>query len=144
MVTSQITSSVRHRISVISIVPYLIMTFSIAWAILALYIFLPVQMTGIFGQLSGTHPLFYLAVWAPAISAFTIIVIKEGINGLMGFLARIKLWRTSMMWYFFLIVGVPVIFYAGAALKGNLLTLPFCHITVLTGRSSSECDKRTG
>jgi len=45
-----------------SLVPFLLMTFALAWGILALFIFLPDQMAGVFGQLTGQHPLFFLEV----------------------------------------------------------------------------------
>ena len=58
----------QNSISFGSLVPFLVITFIISWGILALYIFLSNPMTRLFGQLSSNHPLFFLAVWAPAIS----------------------------------------------------------------------------
>jgi len=115
----------REAVSFESLVPFIVITFVIAWGILALFIFLPEEMSRRFGQLSGTHPLFFLAVWAPAISAFTIVALKTGAGGLRRFLARILLWRAGIRWYLFLIIGVPVIFYLGSALNGNLFSEPF-------------------
>jgi len=106
-------------------VPFLLMTFIISWSILALFIQLPEQMTQAFGQLSGNHPLFFLAVWAPAIAAFIIITFKTGVGGLRRYLSKVLVWRTSLLWYLFLIIGIPLIFYAGSAWKGNLFSDPF-------------------
>ncbi|GGC59634.1 hypothetical protein GCM10011362_05030 [Marinobacter halophilus] len=46
---------------------FLVLTFGIAWGILAAFIFLPETMVGLFGEITGQHPLFYLAVWAALI-----------------------------------------------------------------------------
>ncbi len=115
----------RGRIPFISLVPFLLIAFGLAWGILGLFIFLPEQMTGMFGQLTGQHPLFFLAVYAPAIAAFIVIGHKGGARGLRGYLGRLLRWRCPGAWYAFLIVGVPLLFYAGSALKGNLFAEPF-------------------
>jgi membrane protease YdiL (CAAX protease family) len=82
-------------------------------------------MTEIFGELTGQHPLFFLAVYAPAIAAFIIVTYNAGIGGLRRYLSRLLLWRCSQAWYAFLIVGIPLLFYGGSAWKGNLFTEPF-------------------
>ena len=115
----------RPQIPFISLVPFLLIAFGLAWGILALFIFLPNQMTGIFGELTGQHPLFFLAVYAPAIAAFIIVTYNAGIGGLRRFLSRFLLWRCSLLWYAFLIIGIPLLFYGGSAWKGNLFTEPF-------------------
>jgi hypothetical protein len=92
--------------------------FGLAWGIIALYILLPEQMAGLFGEISGQHPLFYLAVYAPAIAALAIILYKTGRAGTRRFLGRLLLWRASAAWYAFLLLGIPLLFYAGALWKG--------------------------
>ena len=115
----------RGQIPFISLLPFMLITFGLAWGILALYIFLPDQMIAIFGQITGDHPLFFLAVYAPAIAAFIIITYNAGTGGLRRYLARLLLWRCSMLWYAFLLIGLPLVFYGGAAWKGNLFTESF-------------------
>lgn len=115
----------REQIPVKSLVPFLLITFGLAWGILALYIFLSGWMTDIFGQLTGNHPLFFLAVYAPAIAAFIIILYRTGISGLRQYLNRLLLWRCSFYWYIFLLVILPLVFYLGSAWKGNLFSDPF-------------------
>ena len=115
----------RPGMPFLSLAPFLLITFAIVWGILALYIFLPDQMAGLFGQLTGQHPLFFLAVWAPAIAAFALVLYHTDVSGLGRFLSRFLLWRCSPWWYAFLIVGIPVIFLTGAAMRGTLLTDPF-------------------
>jgi membrane protease YdiL (CAAX protease family) len=112
-------------ISVRSLFPFLVITFGLAWGILGLFIAFPEGMTGLFGRLTGQHPLFYLCVYSPAIAAFAVVAYCTGPGGLRRFASRALLWRCSFAWYAFLIVGIPLVFYAGSALKGNLFTDPF-------------------
>jgi len=93
------------------------MAFLISWGIVALYIFFSAPMVRWFGNLTGEHPLFYLAVYAPAIAAVLLILYRHGIDGTRRFIARLLLWRASIHWYVFLIVGVPLVFYASALFK---------------------------
>jgi membrane protease YdiL (CAAX protease family) len=123
--TAQNSNKPRYRISFLSILPFLIITFIITWAVIGLYILMPERMTGLFGELSGNHPLFFLAVWAPAIAAISIVFIKSGFFGLKSFLSRILIWRVHFAWYLFLLIGMPVLFYLGAALNGSLFDNPF-------------------
>ncbi len=115
----------EHRIPFRSLSPFLLISFSLAWGILGLYIFLSERMEAVFGQLTGNHPLFFLAVYAPAIAAFILVASNGGLAGLRRFLGRALLWRCSWTWYVFLIIGIPLIFIGGSALRGNLFTEPF-------------------
>ncbi len=108
-----------------ALVPFLLVAFGLAWGILALFIFLNEQMTVLFGALTGQHPLFFLAVYAPAIAAFMIVLYYAGAEGLRSYLARLLLWRCSPAWYAFLIIGIPLLFFGGSAMKGNLFAEPF-------------------
>ncbi len=115
----------KYRMPFRSIVPFLLISFGLAWSILGLYVFLPECMGAVFGQLTGNHPLFYLAVYSPAIAAFVLVARTDGIAGLRRFLGRALLWRCSAAWYAFLVIGIPLIFIAGSALRGKFLSEPF-------------------
>jgi len=114
-----------RRIPFRSIIPFLLISFGLAWGIIGLYVFLPDRMGVMFGQLTGNHPLFYLAVYSPAIAAFILVARTGGISGLQRFLGRFLLWRCSAAWYAFLIIGIPLIFIIGSTFRGNLYTGPF-------------------
>jgi hypothetical protein len=103
----------------------MLVAFGLAWGILALFIFLPDQMTALFGKLTGQHPLFFLAVYAPAIAAFIVVTYYSGARGLRRFMARLLLWRCSPAWYAFLIIAIPLLFFGGSAMKGNFFAEPF-------------------
>ncbi|MCG6907684.1 MAG: CPBP family intramembrane metalloprotease [Desulfobacteraceae bacterium] len=114
-----------HRVQFRSFTPFLLISFGIAWGVLGLYILLPEFMGTVFGQLTGNHPLFFLAVYAPAIAALSLVTRNGGIAGLRRFLRRALLWRCGAAWYVFLIIGIPLIFISGSALRGNLFAEPF-------------------
>ena len=84
-------ASEAYRMPFRSFAPFLLISFGLAWSILGLYVFLPESMEAIFGRLTGNHPLFYLAVYAPAIAAFTLVARTSGIAGLRLFLGRAAL-----------------------------------------------------
>lgn len=102
-----------------ALVSFLGISFGLAWGIIALFIAWPDQMVALFGEITGDHPLFYLAVYAPAIAAFLLVLRHAGRAGLRRFLGRAMLWRCPLSWYAFLLLGIPLVFYLGAALQGN-------------------------
>lgn len=114
-----------YRIPFCSLIPFILISFGLAWGILGLFIFFPERMGAVFGPLTGNHPLFFLAVYAPAIAALTLVTVNGGLTSLRRFLGRALLWRCDMAWYAFLVVGIPLIFIGGSALRGNLFTEPF-------------------
>jgi uncharacterized protein len=109
----------------LALISFLFIAFAIAWGIIALYIFFSEPMTQTFGALSGEHPLFYLAVYAPAIAAIVVVLYSAGRSGLRRFLAWLLMWRSSFGWYALLIIGIPLVFYAAAAVQGQRLSDPF-------------------
>jgi len=104
--------------SLASLIPFLLIAFGLAWGIIALYITLPTQMAALFGEISGQHPLFYLATYAPAIAALALVLYRTRRAGTRRFLGRLLLWRAPAAWYAFLLFGIPVLFYVGAVWKG--------------------------
>ena len=112
------TNPDTHLFSILTFIPFLIITFGLTWGIIALYIFLPEFMAVTFGELTGEHPLFYLATYGPAVAALVIVLFKTRLSGIKQFLSRLLMWRAPAIWYIFLIFIVPVPFYVGAAVKG--------------------------
>lgn len=120
-------------VPVMALVPFVLIAFGLAWGIIALYLFLPEPMAALFGPLSGQHPLFFLAVYAPAIAALIIVALVAGTAGLRRFLSRLLFWRGSLGWYAFIFLGVPLLFYASAAAQGLPLAppTPFASVSAL-------------
>ncbi len=107
------------------LVPFFGLTFGIAWGAFALFAFAPGVVEQVLGPPSGSHPLFILAVYAPAIAAFLLVLVRGGLAGLMAFLSRLAIWRAPPVWYAVLFLGLPALFYAGALIKGAPLVPDF-------------------
>ncbi len=90
----------REQIPLFSFVPFLLITFGLAGGIVGLYIFCSDQMVRLFGALSGEHPLFFLAVYAPAIAAFFVVT------------SEFHPWEKQMMLQeIFVMPDVPILSY---------------------------------
>ena len=119
IVTGASPAAVRWRVPFGMLLPFLLISFGLAWGILALFVFFPDQMSKAFGELTGQHPLFFLAVYAPAIAALVIVAWCSGYAGLQRFLRRLLIWRCSQSWYGFLLIGIPLVYYGSSVLKGD-------------------------
>ena len=102
------------------LVPFFALSFVLTWGIAALLILFYDQIVSIFGEIGYTNPLFILAVYSPGFAGMFLVWRHYGLKGLGSFFKRLTLWRASIKWWLFLILGVPLIFYAGAALKGTI------------------------
>jgi uncharacterized protein len=105
--------------------PYVLITFGLAWGLVVLYLLAPDWMRHALGEISARHPLFILAVYAPAIAAVAVVAWTTGRSGLWRFFSRLSLWRCSPYWYGFLLVGIGAIYVLGAWLKGTLGSDPW-------------------
>ena len=86
----------------------------------------PDQLIAIFGEINMSNPMIIVAVYSPGIAGFLIILFKFGFKGLGQFLKRLTYGRASLGWWLLLIFLMPVVMYAGAAIKGNFTTaFPF-------------------
>ncbi len=103
-----------------TLIPFLAITFGLTWGLAATLFLFYDQIVAIFGEVSMTNPLFILAVYAPAIAGVLLVWRTYGLKGLGSFFRRLTLWRASKWWWFFLILGIPALVYAGAAIKGSI------------------------
>ena len=103
-----------------TLVPFLALTFGLTWGIAALLILFTDQIVAIFGEISPSNPLFILAVYSPGFAGVFLVWRHYGSKGLGSFFRRLTLWRASRLWWLYLILGISVIFFAGAALKGTI------------------------
>ena len=103
---------------------FLIMTFGVTWGLIGIYIVRPDWATATFGEISGSHPFFFLATWAPAISALALVLYFAGLSGVKAFLSRVLLWRCSLGWIALILIGTPLVYLAGSLLKGGPVLAP--------------------
>lgn len=78
------------------------------------------QLEPIFGPVSGTNPVFVLAVYAPGIAAVALVWRHYGVKELGSFFKRVTLWRMPIGWWAFLLLGIPAVKYLGAAINGTI------------------------
>jgi membrane protease YdiL (CAAX protease family) len=107
-----------------AVIPFALMTFAITWAIIGGYVLLPETAASAFGDISGSHPLYFMATWAPGISALVLVLSYTGVSGLGAFLSRVLIWRAPAVWWLFILVGIPLVFMAGSLAKGGPLLAP--------------------
>jgi len=108
-----------HQLPVSAIVTFVGLTFLITWGLIGSYIFFPDAAATAFGEISGSHPLFFLATWSPAIAAFVVVFLYSGMLGIRLFLSRLFLWRCPAGWVVFILIVMPVVFIAGSLIKGG-------------------------
>ena len=102
------------------LLPFLALSFGLTWGLAALLILFYDQVVAIFGEVSMTNPLFILAAYSPGFAGTFLVWHQHGLKGLGSFFRRLTLWRVPGMWWMFLILGIPLLVYAGAAVKGSI------------------------
>src|SRR5262245_38819189 len=90
-----------------TLIAFLALSFGLTWGIFALLISFPGEVERTFGKLSGTNPLFILAVYAPALAAALLVGKHYGVKGLASYLRRLTLWRMSGWWWLVLLLAAP-------------------------------------
>jgi membrane protease YdiL (CAAX protease family) len=110
----------RTTLGTKTLIVFLALTFGLSWVPMALFILFADQLTVLFGEMSSTNPVFLLAVYAPGISGIFLVWHHYGLKGLGSFFRRLTLWRAPVPWWLFLLVGIPALVYAAAAIKGTI------------------------
>jgi hypothetical protein len=113
-------SAPRHPMRFRTLVPFLVLAFGLSWGTVALAILFPAQIEAIFGPVSRSNPLFYVAVYAPAISGVFLVWWHYGLRGLGSYFRRLTLWRMPLVWWAFLLVGIPAFVYLAAWINGTI------------------------
>ncbi len=117
---SAIHAATQSKKSTNMLIPFLLITFGLTWGLGISFLLFSDQIAALFGEVSMSNPLFMLAVYSPGIAGVIVVWHKYGLSGLGNFFRRLTLWRVSPWWWLFLILGVPALMYAGAALNGTL------------------------
>jgi membrane protease YdiL (CAAX protease family) len=100
------------------------LTFGLGWGIPSLLLLFPNQLERLFGPMGYTNPLFIFAVYSPGIAGVFLVWRHYGLTGLASYVRRLTLWRMPLAWWVCLVIGIPAVFYVGAAIKGTI-TDPF-------------------
>lgn len=107
-----------------AILIFALLTFGITWGVIGGYIYFPEQAVATFGEISGSHPLYFLATWAPGIAGILLVLAFGGFWGVRAFFSRLLYWRCAPAWWAFILIGIPVVFMAGSLIKGGPLLAP--------------------
>jgi membrane protease YdiL (CAAX protease family) len=100
------------------------LTFALTWGIAAILILAPDMVERVFGPIGLSNPLYLLAVYSPAISGVVVAWHRLGRSGLRGYFTRLRMIRMPVSNWLFLVIGIPAIVYAGAALSGTADSTP--------------------
>jgi hypothetical protein len=113
-------TTARRGMSFRTLIPFFALAFGLTWGLAALMLLFPDQITSLFGEVSYTNPLFILAVYSPAFAGIFLVWRHYGVKGLGSYFRRLTLWRMPIAWWGFLAIGIPALFYLGAAIKGTI------------------------
>ncbi len=105
-----------------SLLPFFLWTFALSWGMGVTFVLFQEQVETLFGPMGYTNPVFVLMVYSPAIVATALVWRHHGTRGLAGFYKRFTLWRMPAFKWLVLLVGIPAIFFTGAAIQGSLPT----------------------
>ena len=100
------------------LITFFYLTFVITWGLGAIAIFLPEQFQRLFGELTDTSPIYFLAIAAPTISATSLTMAWEGWQGLKSLYARLVRWHIDFKWYVLVLLGIPAVGWIAARFTG--------------------------
>jgi hypothetical protein len=115
----------RDGMSLKTVGVFLAIAFGLGWGLAILGIVFTEQVEAIFGEISGTNPLFILAVWTPGLAGVYLVWRHWGRSGLRSYFRRLAMWRMPGAWWLFLIFGIPAVKYVGAAFNGTIGEFPY-------------------
>lgn len=118
------TSMTRDRLTPRSLWTFFVGTFALSWGSGIVMVAFQDQVESLFGPMGYTNPVFIFLVYGPAIVGTIMVLRAYGLAGFRSFLRRVTLWRMPAAWWLLLLVGMPAVFYAGAAVTGHA-TDPF-------------------
>ena len=101
-----------------SLTSFFLLTFLITWGLGALAIFLPAQFQVLFGELTDTSPMYFIAVVAPTISATILTFARGGWTDLGSLYRRLFRWRFGLKWYALVLLGIPLAGWITARITG--------------------------
>ena len=102
----------QHRVLVL----FVLLTLGISWGGPALMLVAVRLGSGSAPSFQVYSPLYYLAVWSPALAALALVAWMLGPAGVRGFARRLLIWRVGARWYALVVIGIPVIYFFAAVL----------------------------
>ncbi len=91
--------------------------FGVTWGLAALLVFAGPQVEAVTGEFGTRHPLYFLAVYAPTLTAVVLTAVREGRAGLRRLAARVFRWRVPARYYALVLLGWPAMDWAARVLQ---------------------------
>ncbi len=108
---------------------YFVLVFILTWGVAGAALIAPHLIERVFGSMNQTSPLFFLAVYAPAMASLVLTTWFEGRPGLKRLFARLNPLRTHWVWYLVVVGGFIAVSYCsgvvGTLFGGPTPTLVF-------------------
>lgn len=103
------------------------LTFTITWGLGAATHIFADQLYDLFGAFGPGNPIFYISVYAPAISALIMIALLYGRKGLVAFLRRFLQWKIGWRWALIVFVGIPALYLISRIISHFVLETPLAY-----------------
>ncbi len=113
------TSPTRSDIATRSIWSFVVLTFAISWTIILILIKAPQIIPAFLGPMGVTNPVYLIAVWAPGLAAFGLVIKHTGFAGLRRYFGRLFDVGVPWQWWAFVLLALPAIKITGAMLNGT-------------------------
>ena len=83
--------------------------YSITWGLAALLILAPETMEGLFGEMSTLSPVYFVAVYAPLISALSLTMLHRGPAAMITLISSLKPRLENIKFYLLVLLGWPIL-----------------------------------
>jgi membrane protease YdiL (CAAX protease family) len=88
---------------------FIAVTFAITWGIGGLYAFVPSMMEKLFGEVSTTALLYFVAVYAPSIAAIILTFCSSRMSGVARLIGSLRPRLANWPYYLAVLLGWPVL-----------------------------------
>lgn len=106
---------------------FFILTFVITWGLGASTLLFGEKLYTFFGEFGPGNPIYHIAVYAPAISAFAMIGLMKGRGGILAYLRRLLHWKVGVRWYLLVLVGIPAVYLCARVLSHFIIGTPLAY-----------------
>jgi len=93
-------------------------TFGVTWGIAALALLIPNVVERLFGKLSTTSPLYFLAVYAPSLVAIMLTVFRGGWQSGLQLIGTLRPRKANFSFYLAVLLGWPILNRLALLLQG--------------------------
>jgi membrane protease YdiL (CAAX protease family) len=99
-------------------------TFGVTWGIAAFALLIPNVLERLFGKLSTTSPLYFLAVYAPSLVAIVLTVFWRGWPSGLQLIGTLRPRKANLPFYLAVLLGWPILDRLALAVQGMVTGTP--------------------